>query len=69
MLKAKPEGRSVLIPSPGEWQRHRARTYLFCYPWIPAFAGMTEKKGPASARGRKEPPYRRTRYDMLTSAV
>src|SRR5215210_4088317 len=26
--------------------------------------GMTEEKGPASARSRKAPPYRRTRYDI-----
>src|SRR5215210_9412106 len=26
--------------------------------------GMTEEKGPASARSRKAPPYRRTRYDL-----
>src|SRR5215210_7162392 len=28
--------------------------------------GMTEEKGPASARSRKAPPYRRTRYQVRT---
>jgi len=32
-----------VIPSPGEKQRQRAPAQPFCFPWIPASAGMTEK--------------------------
>src|SRR5215212_2029288 len=50
MRSGSPRG---LMPSPVEWQRHRARAYILCYPWIPAFAGMMDEEYPARVRSGK----------------
>jgi hypothetical protein len=31
-----------LLPSTGEGKRRRTQANVFDYPWIPAFAGMTD---------------------------